>query len=589
MSLSTLNKFRAWLAGLAWGLVIIGAVGIGLFFYRYQNLFYPGVIVDGIDLNGLTYEQALAALPPETNVSEKTIRLQVGETALASTSAQLGLHRNYETALTTAFNYGKQGSPLRRFMTLIDLQLRPIHLNSSLSYDNAAVDDFIQTFTTQIDAPFIEPSARLKISGAKNSLAVDPGKPGRQAQHIPTKEKIFAEAGLAESLINVPVATIGAELSAEQLEAAVNRALQLVGKGMIINSTDSTIRINDQQLIQLLAFPEGYSATALTDLTNNWQKTIERPAQDAEFVYDRDTLVVTKFTPARDGLTLDTEETIERLETAVATLEKPDAPTSTQIELALKKSPPAKSLANTNDLGIVELIGFGESEYDHSIPSRIHNVALTTSRITNHIVKPGEEFSFNQAVGDVSAATGYQPAYVIMNGQTVLGDGGGVCQVSTTVFRAVLDAGLKITRRLPHSYRVSYYELNSKPGVDATVYSGNVDLRFVNDTNTAILIHAEADSKNLYMKVELYGTSDGRSTEIVDHITWDYRPAPAPVYIPDPTLPVGQTKQVDWAASGIKARFKNVIKDKNGNLVREDTYTSNYIPWSAKYLQGAGG
>src|SRR5690606_10285855 len=150
---------------------------------------------------------------------------------------------------------------------------------------------------------------------------------------------------------------------------------------------------------------------------------------------------------------------------------------------------------------------------------------------------------------DVSAETGFQPAYVIKNGQTVLGDGGGVCQVSTTVFRAVLDAGLKVTRRLPHSYRVSYYELNSKPGVDATVYSGNIDLRFINDTDHAILIHAEADSKNLYMKVELYGTSDGRTTEIVDHVTWDYRPAPAAVYIPDPTLPAGQTKQVDWAAS----------------------------------------
>lgn len=213
----------------------------------------------------------------------------------------------------------------------------------------------------------------------------------------------------------------------------------------------------------------------------------------------------------------------------------------------------------------------------------------TFSRINNIIIKPGEEFRFNNALGDVSRESGYQPAYVIRSGQTVLGDGGGVCQVSTTVFRAALNAGLPITKRKAHSYRVSYYELDSKPGVDATVYSGDIDLRFINDTGHHILIHTQTDSKNLWMKVEMYGTSDGRTSEIVDHKTWDARPAAATVYIPDPSLPAGTKKQVDWSASGIKASFKNVVRDKNGQLIREEEYYSNYIPWSAKYLVGTGG
>jgi vancomycin resistance protein YoaR len=167
-----------------------------------------------------------------------------------------------------------------------------------------------------------------------------------------------------------------------------------------------------------------------------------------------------------------------------------------------------------------------------------------------------------------------------------LGDGGGVCQVGTTLFRSVLNAGLKITPRLPHSYRVSYYELDRKPGVDATVYAGDTDFRFINDTPEHILIHAESDSKNLYMSVNIYGTSDGRTTELKDHITWNARPAPAPQYFPDPTLPVGKLVQIDWAASGISSSFINVIKDKNGKVIREDKYVSNYRPWSAKYLQG---
>jgi vancomycin resistance protein YoaR len=201
-------------------------------------------------------------------------------------------------------------------------------------------------------------------------------------------------------------------------------------------------------------------------------------------------------------------------------------------------------------------------------------------------VAPGEEFSFNKTLGEVSANTGYRPAYVISGGQTILGDGGGVCQVSTTTFRAALNAGLNITRRVAHSYRVSYYELNQKPGIDATVYAGNVDLRFINDTGHYLLITGETDSENLYMKIEIWGTSDGRKAEIVDHKTWGYVPPLATQYIPDPNLPPGVKRQIDWSVAGIKASFKYVVRDKDDNLIREAEYLSNYQPWAAKYLVG---
>jgi vancomycin resistance protein YoaR len=206
--------------------------------------------------------------------------------------------------------------------------------------------------------------------------------------------------------------------------------------------------------------------------------------------------------------------------------------------------------------------------------------------MNNILVAPGEEFRFNKTLGEVSKRTGYRSAYVISNGKTVLGDGGGVCQVSTTYFRAVLDAGLQVTLRRPHSYRVSYYELNQKPGIDATVYSGDVDFRFVNDTDHHILIRSSANSDDLYMKVEIYGTSDGRTAEIVDHKTWDLRSPPPPAYYPTTEIPAGTTKQIDWAVSGIKASFTHIVKDKDGETISEKEYYSNYVPWSAKYLQG---
>lgn len=244
------------------------------------------------------------------------------------------------------------------------------------------------------------------------------------------------------------------------------------------------------------------------------------------------------------------------------------------------------SLSETNDLGINDLIGFGESYYDHSISGRIHNVALTSSKLNNTLVAPGQEFSFNQTIGEVSAATGYQNGYVIQGGRSVLSPGGGVCQVSTTLFRALLDAGLQITLRHPHSYRVSYYELNNDPGFDATVYSGNIDLRFINDTDHYLLISSQTDNDNLYMTVKIYGYDDGRYTTITDYKKYNFVGAPATEYIVDASLPSGTKKQIDWAVGGLQTIFTHTIYNGDNSIRSQTKYPSKYQAWSAKFLVG---
>ena len=335
----------------------------------------------------------------------------------------------------------------------------------------------------------------------------------------------------------------------------------------------------------MLAFPSGFSERKVSDFITRWKKEIEKPAQEAVLVIDKASQRVTTFVPPTDGITLQSDAAVKSIFSGLAQLETSDQKSVT-LPYSVVKTPPKQELSQTNSLGIIQRIGFGESRYQHSIPGRIHNVKLTAEKINNTLVPAGAEFSFNKTLGDVSVATGFDQAYIIKDGRTQLGDGGGVCQVSTTLFRALLDAGLPITKRHAHSYRVSYYELNSKPGVDATVYGGDVDLRFINDTGFPILIHTETDSENLYMKVELFGTSDGRSAEIVDHKVYDITPAPPPLYPLDPSLPHGKVKQIDFAAAGAKASFKTIVKDKTGAVLRQDTYFSNYRPWQAIYLRG---
>ena len=153
------------------------------------------------------------------------------------------------------------------------------------------------------------------------------------------------------------------------------------------------------------------------------------------------------------------------------------------------------------------------------------------------------------------------------------------------MFRAVLDAGLKITERQAHAYRVGYYEQNSKPGFDATVYAPSTDFKFINDTPGHILIQTTVDTANLYLKFELYGTSDGRQVTISNIRLWDQVPPPEAVYQDDPSLAPGQVQQVDWASWGAKTAFDWQVA-RNGEVLQKKTFYSNYAPWRAVYLRG---
>ena len=193
--------------------------------------------------------------------------------------------------------------------------------------------------------------------------------------------------------------------------------------------------------------------------------------------------------------------------------------------------------------------------------------------------------SFNQLIGDISALTGYQQAYIIQNGKTVLGDGGGICQVSTTLFRAAINTGLPILNRTAHAYRVSYYENDSGPGFDATVFSPSVDLKIKNDTPAAVLIQTEVDEVNKLVYFKLYGKKDNRKVEISKAEVWDVSPPPEASYEDDPTLQRGITKQVDFAAWGAKARFNYKVTYPNKE-VKDEIFYSVYRPWKAVFLVG---
>ena len=314
-------------------------------------------------------------------------------------------------------------------------------------------------------------------------------------------------------------------------------------------------------------------------------QTINIEPQNALFNFEDSKVVA--FRLSKKGQRLNTKKTLADLEIKLATLTK-QASFSSELKIPLRIEIVEPEITNTkaSNLGITTLLVKGFSYFQGSSKERIHNIALSSSLLHGLLIAPKEVFSLNNALGDISAATGYQSSYIIKEGKTVLGDGGGVCQVSSTLFRAALNAGLEIIERHPHSYRVYYYEQGGfSPGMDATIFSPSIDLKIKNNTPAHILIQTILDYNNSSLTFEFYGQKDDREVNISKVKTWDQQPPPEDKYIDDPTLPKDQIKQIDWKAWGIKTSFSYKVT-KDNQVLTQNSFYSNFQPWQAVFLRG---
>ncbi len=305
----------------------------------------------------------------------------------------------------------------------------------------------------------------------------------------------------------------------------------------------------------------------------------------------------------KNGLKLRAPETAAAIATAL--IRKSNGEAIKDVSAVVESTPPSVTASNIANLGIKELIGRAASDYTGSAENRRFNIALGVRNMNGFILMPGEEWSSLQAIGPVDGEHGFLPEKVILGNKLELQYGGGLCQPVSTLFRAVLDAGLPVTERQNHSRRVSYYEKPSSlkgvrinwdnayaniggslVGYDATVYEPRPDFKFKNDTPGAVLVQASVTNDRV-VTFELYGTNDGRQVTI-NKAQVLYTKAPAEsVYEDDPTLPTGTEKQVEKPVPGAKTSFDYTVRYSDGR-VETKTYISIYKPVSASYLRGTG-
>lgn len=182
---------------------------------------------------------------------------------------------------------------------------------------------------------------------------------------------------------------------------------------------------------------------------------------------------------------------------------------SSKIALVVREVKPRIDSWSLSNLGLVSLLSTGVSDFSGSPTNRKYNIKIGAAKFDGILLPPNEEFSFNSLLGDVDAASGYLPELVIKDNKTIPEYGGGLCQVSTTLFRAAVNAGFPILERSPHAYPVAYY---NPQGFDSTIYPPHPDLRFKNDTPNNILLQSYIKGNKLFF--EVFGTSDGRETKI---------------------------------------------------------------------------
>ncbi|PIV10997.1 hypothetical protein COS50_02485 [Candidatus Roizmanbacteria bacterium CG03_land_8_20_14_0_80_35_26] len=324
-----------------------------------------------------------------------------------------------------------------------------------------------------------------------------------------------------------------------------------------------------------------YDKSAVSERVESIKEEYNKPAKNALFKFENGRVL--SFRKEEKGQEIMIDSVLADFDNAVQSIKNKSENKSIIIKPRIIE--PEITLASINNYGIEEFIAEGRSDFSHSIPERIHNIILAASKFNGVLIPPNKTFSFNATVGDISSLTGYKPAYIIKEGKTVLGDGGGVCQVSTTLFRAALNAGLPIEERHAHAYRVGYYENDMKPGFDATVFAPSADLKIKNDTNAYILIETEIDEENNLLYFRLFGKKDNRRSEINNISLWDVSPPPPPKYQDDPTLKKGVTKQIDFPAWGSKASFSYKVYKEN-NLIIDQKFFSNFRPWQAVFFVG---
>ncbi len=567
--------------------IIVWTLGYQLI---YAGRIFPGVSVAGIDLSGMTPSDAAVELNQKLSypINGKVL-FRDEEKAWVATPAELGMVFDPSSSAVTAYSLGRSGGLFGALAGQIRAGGAGANIPPVIIFDQRVAYQYLSQISSQIDQPMME--AGLSLEGT--NVVATPGQVGRELKIDATL--IYLGAQL-QTFSDGEVPLVVQEIQPQILDVSgqANIARQILSQPLTLTLPNSAgegpgpFVYDVQVLASMLAVQRAdngvqvvLNANGLHEVLDPLKARTDRLPKNAKFVFNDDTRQLEPIENSQTGLVMDVDASIRAINDALLRGEH-------TVPLVVTEAQPEISSTVTGaELGITELIQSQTSYFYGSSEERIQNIQAAAARFHGVLVAPGEIFSMGETMGDVSLENGFAEALIIYGGRTIKGVGGGVCQVSTTLFRTVFNAGFPVIERYSHAYRVSYYEQTasgsvdpSLAGLDATVYFPLVDFKFKNDSPYWILMETYVNPGARTLTWKFYSTSDGRS------VTWDTTgltnvvPAPPPLFEVNPELRKNEMKQVDWAANGADVTITRTVL-RGGALYFQDEFTTPYQPWQA--------
>ena len=589
----------AFAAALALTIVAALAFSLGVSLLNLGRVL-PGVHMGGLDLSGLSRSQAAALVGQRINFPDSGhVVLRYGERTWDFTPAQLGLSLDAQASAAAAYGFGRSLWPWQNVTEKVQSLEDGADLSPRMVFDGQVAYQVLQSVATAINQPTIE--AQLTITGL--NVQFQPGQVGLSLDTEKTVGWLGAQL-LTMQDVEVPLAVDETPPRILDASQQADIARQILSQPLIVKpggdyeDNPDPWTIDPDTLAGMLGvervetgdgahYQIGLDGQQLGAILAGFAPNVSTQPRNARFSFNEETKQLDIYKPAVIGRTLNLQSSIESINQQISQ-------GAHQVELQYDyTNPDIVNDIKAQDLGITEIVSQQTTYFYGSSAERAQNIKTAAERFNGLLVPPGAVFSMVDNIGDISLESGFAEALIIFGDRTIKGVGGGVCQVSTTLFRTVFFGGFPIVERWPHAYRVGYYEMDAsgnnrtdKVGLDATVYAPIVDFKFQNDTPSWILMETDFDP-NGSLTWTFYSTSDGRT------VAWDtsgihnITDPPDNVYEENSELAKGQVKQVDWAVQGGDVTIHRTVT-RDGVNINQDTIATQYQAWPNVYQYGPG-
>jgi len=549
-----------------------------------------GVTVGDVDLSGLTPAQARARLlAAATALQNRELTIRAGSASIHLTMADAGIGLDVNAGLNAALAVGRHGpvdpQRLRGWFGRVRVPWRVLT-------DQQKTTRLLNRLDQQLGRPSREPSLRVDTTiPTTPSVELVAGRPGEALDRTGALRALEAAAAAKPAAeIRLPVAEHAPAVTDPVAQSALRQARTLLAGPLTVTAPSGTGAAGAAAAMGTATLQPGDLApllranpaagqlrlaldhAGLDQLLRRKLPSAYRAAAEATFAASGSAIHVV---PAVAGRTLDPAKAAAAL-LAAGTAAGGDR----QATLPVTTQQPQLTTQAAQALGVKEVISTFTTTFSAADAPRVHNIGLIAAAVNGSLVLPGQVFSMNGATGERTAAKGYRTAHVIVNGELVDGLGGGVCQAGTTMFNAVLFAGLPVLQRRNHSLHISHYPL----GRDATLNWPSTDLKFQNNSPYGIYITATWSASSL--SFTLWSTSRHYQVALATSAESNLTDPPTKVE-DDPSLPAGQQQTKATGSAGFDVTVTRTVT-LNGQLVRRDQFTSHYDPWPTIISRGTG-